>query len=193
MERSVSSSLLTSCIRSILSPNTLSTQLRKGFPFMSLLRIEAYVSVILMGGKTSGCRDRVGERVVEGKHSSGDLDKVSPAPGRTPPDHPSHVQLEELPTHFLGRRGVLCSALPFNPALVGKFWICKVLLAATLPDEKRCSPQWNTVPLTGNHVHACLRQSDQPAHRQKSCNAPGVHMYSEKTTDRFTPTQLAPS
>lgn len=62
-------SLLTSCIRSILSPNTLSTQLRKGFPFMSLLRIEAYVSVTLMGGKTSGCRDRAWGEGVGGRQT----------------------------------------------------------------------------------------------------------------------------
>ena len=102
---------------------------------------------------------------MEGKDSSGDLDKVSPAPGRTPPDHPSHVHLAELPTHFLGRRGVLCSVLPFNPALLGKFWICKVLPAATLLDEKRCSPQWNTVPLTGN-THPCLSQAITPTSSQ---------------------------
>lgn len=51
------------------APTPLSTQLRKGFPFMSLLRIEAYVSGILMGGKTRGCGD--GAWWAESKGSSG--------------------------------------------------------------------------------------------------------------------------
>lgn len=101
LEPSASSCLLTSCLRSILSPNTLSAQLRKGFPFMSLLRIAAYVSVILMGGKTSGCWGRAWR--VESKHRSGNWNKVSPALSRVPPDHPRPRPplLEALPPHSL--------------------------------------------------------------------------------------------
>lgn len=89
-----------------------------------------------------GAGTGLGERVVEGKHSSGHLDKISPALGRTPPDHPSTSTSQSSQHTSLGEGGVLCSALPFNPSLLGKFWICKkVLPAATLPGEKRCSPQ----------------------------------------------------
>lgn len=101
LEPSASSCLLTSCLRSILGPNTLSAQRRKGFPFMSLLRIAAYVSVILMGGKTSGCWGRAWR--VESKRSSGNWNKVSPALSRVPPDHPRPCPplLEALPPHSL--------------------------------------------------------------------------------------------
>lgn len=51
LERSVSSCHLISCLWSILSSNSPSTQPRKAFPFMSLLKIETYVSVILIRGK----------------------------------------------------------------------------------------------------------------------------------------------
>lgn len=134
-----------------------------------------------------GAGTGLGERVVEGKHSSGDLDKVSPAPGRTPPDHPSTSTSQSTQNTSLGEGG--CSALPFNPSLLGKFWICKkVLPAATLPDEKRCSPQQNTVPLAGN-PRPCLSQAITPTSSQAemlqrpACahilreNHPQIHTY----------------
>lgn len=48
LEPSASSWHLISCIHSILSPISLGPQLRKGFPFVSLLKIEAYISVVLI-------------------------------------------------------------------------------------------------------------------------------------------------
>lgn len=71
LARFASSCHLISCIHNVLGSNTLSTQLRKGFPFMLLLKIEAYVSVILIRGESRGCWNRA--QWVECKGGPGDL------------------------------------------------------------------------------------------------------------------------
>lgn len=73
-----------------------------------------------------GAGTGLGERVVEGKHSSGHLDKISPAPGRTldTPARPPRRAPNTLPWE----KGVLSLCSTFNLSLLGKFWICKKVL-----------------------------------------------------------------
>lgn len=108
-----------------------------------------------------GAGTGLGERVVEGKHSSGHLDRSALLQGGTPPDHPSRPP-RRAPNTLPWEKGgaLLCSTLQSLPPR--KFWICRRSFLLPHSQVRRDAapiehhfPRWEptSLPVSGNHTN----------------------------------------
>lgn len=185
MEQSASSCLRTSCIRSILSPNTPQHPAPERFSFHVTAENRGLCKRDSHGRENQGVR---GRGVVGGKQRqlrSRGVTHVSLRLGTAPPDRPQ----PHPPRSATSLREVGGSALLYPSPLPP--WQVRDLQEGSFlkPRSQAGRELWPE----RTHVHVCLPQSHQPSHRRKRCNAPGVHVHSGKGIHRLTPAHLARS